>query len=275
MTSHRLILTLGALAASSTLALADHGRDFLIVEDTHVPAPGNGQALLNFEWERTSGENEFGLEPGFTFGVLPQLAIGVQASFRDEADEGWDYSAVRPNLHFVLTPDSWKLPFRASISAAYQFASGDADAAESDDHHEEAHDDHGHEHEHEHAVEADTHSHAVSGVHNHTDDLFTFRLNLETNLTDSTRLAGNLIGVFPDGSSATWGYAAGIRQTLTEQVGVGIEALGDFESDGWQELSGAIYLEPVSNFLVKIGAGFGLNDSSPDFILRAGLNWKF
>ena len=276
MTQKSFVLTLASLAASSSLVLAHHGRDFLVVEDAHIPAPGAAQALLNFEWEKSGSESEFGLEPGFIIGVLPQVALGLEASFRDEADEGWDYNSIRPNLHIGLTPSSWNLPFKAALSASYQFVSGGSGGeGEAESEHVDHDHEHADEHEHEHAAEASGHDHGFVGIHNHDDDLFTIRLAVETNLTDSTRLVGNVIGVFPDGGSASWGYAAGIRQTLTSQVALGLEAVGDFDTHGWQELVGAVYFEPISALTVKLGAGFGLNDESPDFILRAGLNWRF
>lgn len=255
-------LFLGTLSLSS----AHHGRDFLLAEDAHLPAPGTGHALFNFEWEH--GDNdEYGLEPGAMIGVLPQVGLGVDLSFRDEGD-GWEYSSVRPRLFFQLTPHESNLPFRAALSIGYQFVNGGG-GSEGEEHH---HDDELAMEEEEHHEE---HSHAHGGVHNHDQDLLTTRLILETNLSDSTRLVFNLISILPDGGGADWGYAAGIRQTISDKVAVGLEAIGDFSSGGYHELVGAIYAEPISSLTVKLGAGFGLTDESPDFALHAGLNWRF
>lgn len=266
-----LPFTLALFGATTFTAFAHHGRDFLVVEDAHLPRPGAFQAMASFEWERTNGSNHFGIEPGVLLGVLPQLSVGVETSFRDE-DNGWEYTAVRPKVHLGLTPDSWKLPFKASLSAAYQFASGspDSETPESSHHH---HDEDAH-HDHDSEPEADSHHHADS-IHNHSEDLFSVRLAIETNLTESTRLVANVIGSFPDSGSAAWGYAIGIRQALTDQVGLGLEALGDFETDGWQELSAAVYFDPADALTLKLGAGVGLNDQSPDFLLRMGATWRF
>jgi hypothetical protein len=239
--------------------MAHHGRDFLLVEDTHLPAPGSVQALLNFEWERTGSTNEYGVEPGLLFGVMPHLALGLETSFRDEG-EGWDYANVTPKLHVLLTPDSAKLPFRAALSVGYQFAKGAAEE---------------HEAEAEEGEEEEHHHHEFSGIHNHDSDLLSLRLAVETKLTDSTTLAANLISILPDGDSVKWGYAVGVRQALGSGVSVGVEALGDFDSEGWQEITGAVYYEPTCNCVFKLGAGFGLTDNTPDFMLRFGTVYRF
>lgn len=271
MSKSFLPVSLALLGAASLTSFAHHGRDFLVVEDAHLPNPGAFQAMATFEWERTNGSDHFGIDPGLLLGVLPQLAIGVETSFRDES-EGWEYTAVRPNIHLGLTPDAWKLPFKASLSAAYQFASGSPHRDTPEPAHDH-HADHGHHHQ-DSEPEADTHHHANS-IHNHSEDLFSVRLAIETNLTDSTRLVGNIIGSFPDSGSAAWGYAIGIRQSLNDITSLGVEALGDFEADGWQELSAAVYFDPADALTLKLGAGVGLNDQSPDFLLRLGATWRF
>jgi hypothetical protein len=256
------LLTVTTFLASFPLltAQAHHGRDFLLVEDTHLPQAGHVQALLNFEWERTDGVDSFGLEPGVVFGVTSFLSLGVETSFRDESPAGWDYATVRPNLQLLLTPPSAKLPFRASLNAGYQFAQSAAEepAAESED------------------LDAgpDAH-HAFNGIHNHDADLIQLKLALETNLAEGTVLAGNLICVIPDGDSPHWGYAIGLRQTLTTQWAIGAEALGDFNTKGWHEVSGAVYFEPNCDFTFKLGLGFGLTEHSPDILVRAGVTYRF
>ncbi len=238
-------------------AVAHHGRDFLLVEDTHLPAPGSVQALLNFEWERTGSANEYGVEPGVLLGVMPHLALGVETSFRDEGD-GWEYANVTPKVHVLLTPDSAKLPFRAALSVGYQFAQGVAE-----------------EHEEEGEAEEEEHHHEFSGIHNHDSDLLSLKLAVETKLTDATTLGGNLISILPEGDSAKWGYALGVRQALGSGVSVGVEAMGDFDAAGWQEISAAVYYEPTCQYVFKLGAGFGLTDNTPDFMLRIGAAYRF
>lgn len=118
------------------------------------------------------------------------------------------------------------------------------------------------------------HSHSGS-IHNHEDNLFTARLIFEADLTPSTLLVGNLIGVVPEGGSAAWGYAVGLRQRVRPGLSVGVEALGDFNSHGHQEVLGAVFWEPMHHVLIKVGAGTGLTAVSPDATIRAGVLWMF
>jgi hypothetical protein len=118
------------------------------------------------------------------------------------------------------------------------------------------------------------HSHA-GGIHNHDDNLFTARLIFEADLTPRTLLVANLINVLPEGGSAAWGYALGLRQRLRPGLSIGMEALGDFDANKHQEVLGAVFWEPVPHVLFKVGVGTGLSSVSPDATLRAGVLWMF
>ena len=274
------VLALATFLAVSS-AHAHHGQDFLLLEDYHLPAPGSGHLLTNFEWENGDAD-EYGLTPAFMLGILPQLALSVEADFRDEATSNWDYSSVTPMAHFQITPSSSTFPIKFGISAGYQF--GNADEASSDHHSEEA-EEHDHEaeagHHDEHDADAHAkaedeaeHAHDHSGsVHAHGVDAFMGRFIVEGDFGD-TKAIFNLLSVVTD-DEAAWGYAAGVRHKFTEQVALGVEALGDFESDGWHEIDLGAYYEPVQQVTLKLGAGFGLTDATPDFILRTGVIWRF
>lgn len=272
------LLSLAGAFCIST-ASAHHGQDFILLEDYHLAAPGQGHFMTNFEWESYSDRDEFGLAPGLIFGVLPRVGLGIDVSFRDE-DEGWGYSNVTPTAHFQLTNPESKFPIRVSLSVGYQFADGGAGDGEEAEH-EDEHAEHGHEHGHadhhedhgdDHHVSA-AHSHSGS-IHNHDADLLASRLIIEGDLGD-TKLLFNLISFVEDGGDAAWGYAAGARHKFHEQVSAGIEAMGDFESDGWHELVAGLYIEPVHSLTLKLGAGFGLTEETPDFTLRTGFVWRF
>ena len=112
------------------------------------------------------------------------------------------------------------------------------------------------------------------GVHNHDDNLWTARLVAELDL-GNTRILFNLLGLAPEGRGPSWGYAAGIRQQLTHSLGVGVESMGDFSSEGLHEMVLACYFSPAHSVTMKVGAGVGLTDASPDFSLRTGLVWRF
>lgn len=263
-------------------AHAHHGQDFLLLEDYHLPAPGSGHLITNFEWENGDAD-EYGLTPAFMLGILPQLALSVEADFRDEATSNWDYSSVTPMAHFQITPSSSTFPIKFGMSAGYQF--GNASEASSDHHADEAvvdeheHDEEAGHHEHEadahaEAEEEAEHEHSHSGsVHAHGVDAFVGRFIIEGDF-GNTKAIFNLLSVVTD-DEAAWGYAAGVRHKVTEQVALGVEALGDFESDGWHEIDLGAYFEPVHHVTLKVGAGFGLTDATPDFILRTGVIWRF
>lgn len=271
------ILTFTAWAGMAACALAHHGQDFLLLEDHHLPAPGQGHLMTNFEWEKYPNADEFGLSPGILFGILPQVALGVDVHFRDESD-GWNYTNVMPSAHFQITPPDLDFPIKVGLSIGYQFADGAAGDEEEprNDHAEDDHEhgDHNAGDDHEHQAE-EGHSHSHSGsIHNHDNDLLASRLIIESDF-GNTKILFNLLSLVEDGGDAAWGYAAGVRQKVCDQLALGVEAMGDFESDGWHELVGGIYYEPVHSLTLKLGAGFGLTEESPDFILHSGLVWRF
>ena len=119
--------TLLALAALTTTALAHHGRDFILVEDYICPAPGSAFLLGNFEWEKGGEGSEYGFSPSLMVGVLPQLSLSVETSFREEVGGDWRYSSVTPSAHIQLTAPDSKFPVRFGFSAGYQFADSAAD----------------------------------------------------------------------------------------------------------------------------------------------------
>jgi hypothetical protein len=135
----------------------------------------------------------------------------------------------------------------AAASAAHSHAAGDTDSG---------------------------HSHSGS-IHNHDDNLFSARLIIEADLTSDTLLVANLINVIPEGGDAAWGYAVGLRQRLRPGLSVGVEALGDFDRNKHQEVLGAVFWEPMHHVLLKLGVGTGLNATSPDPTVRAGVLWMF
>lgn len=353
----KLFLRFAAIAALllpfSPAARADHGQNFLMLQDADISAPGDGHLLGTFSWERYGGEDSFGLSPGFNVGLLPRVALSVHAAFGDEGD-GWTFRSVLPELHIDLTPRDSGLPFRVALSAGYQFAddsnkpetrrayyveeqrprsgksarraaaprTAPADTATTPPPPSNSgpdapgnqqgpdapgsytpkrapkHSGHGAEPAPKPAktqpasagrrgreTEMETVrvkryqtlslDHYHSAVHNHDDDLFTARLILEADLTPSTLFVFNVISVVPDHGDAGWGYAAGIRQTVSDHLALGIEALGDFDSRGQQNLLGAAYWTPIHHFTLKLGAGAGLTKESPDFSLRAGLVWEW
>lgn len=275
----RSILLPGLLALAiwfgmNTSAPAHHGQDFILLEDHHLPVPGQGHLMTNFEWEKHPDANEYGLAPGLLFGILPQVALGVDVQFRDELDD-WNYVNVIPSAHFQITPPKLDFPIKVGLSIGYQFADGAAGDGDDEDSAESAHSHAEDEHAHGGHEAEDGHVLSHSGsIHNHDNDLLATRLILESGFGD-TKFLFNLISLVEDGGDAAWGYAAGVRHRVIHELAFGIEAMGDFESDGWHEIVGGIYYEPIHSLTLKLGAGFGLTEESPDFILHSGLVWRF
>lgn len=273
-----LALLTASLCLASTAAFAHHGQDFLLIEDYQQAAIGKFYFISNFEWENSSEGDEFGLSPSVMVGVLPMTALSIDTDFRKEPDGDWRYNSVTPALHVQLTPNDSACPLKFAISGGYQFVDGGSSFdGEVEHHHEEAehHDEHGEEHEHEHEEAGEGHHHSHGGsVHNHDSDAFVGRFIVEADL-GQTKVVANLLSLVADGEDAAWGYAVGARHKVTKEVALGVEALGDFESDGWHELMAGAYIEPSHLLTFKIGVGFGLTEATPDFTLRTGLTYRF
>lgn len=251
-----------ALAGSCFLpkaAQAHHGMDFLTVQSYEIPGPLGAYLFTDFEWERTDGDNEYGIEPGLLLGLLPRTALEVQASFGKEPGGDWRYQSVTPSLLIQLTPPDSKSPFRVALSAGYEFAD-ELEAVEEE--HEEG-DEHGEE----------EHGHSEGG-HHHGVDGFEGRLIFEYEAGDWL-FGTNFVADTDENDDAAFGYSAGVRYRVCQGFATGVEAHGDFEGGGEHELIAGFYFEPVHSAVIKIGAGFGLNEESPDFSLRTGLVWRF
>lgn len=263
-----LALAIALAACGAPHAHAHHGQDFILLEDWHLPAPGSGYLMTNLDWEKYSGRDEYALAPSLMLGIAPRMALSVDVDYREESDD-WRYNSVLPAAHFQITGPDTELPFRVALNVGYQFVDGAGAATDADSHGDE----HRGEHHDGPAVTSERHSHS-SSVHNHDSDALISRLIVEGDFGD-TKAIFNLIALAGDGGGANWGYAAGVRHKVIDHVAVGIEALGDFESDGWHELVGGVYCEPVHSITLKLGAGFGLTEATPDFTLRTGFVWRF
>ena len=112
-------------------------------------------------------------------------------------------------------------------------------------------------------------------IHVHGQDAFIGRFIMETDLGDNDKLVVNLINVLPDDGTAAWGYAAGLRHTLTHAVSVSVEAMGDFSADGYHEISLGAFVIPNHHVTLRAGAGMGLTPASPDWSIRGGVVWRF
>ena len=270
------VAAVAAAALWAVPAQAHHGRDFLVVQDYSLPSPLSGNIVTNFSWEDGGADDEFRLEPGFIVGLAPRLALETSVSFQDEGS-GWDYASVDPALHIQLTGPESRCPIKIGLSAGYQFGNADGEGHDHGHGEEAEHrDEHGEdEHGGGHAHEAGEAGHEHTGIHRHGEDLFHARLVLETDITEQLKGVVNLIGIVPDKGSAAWGYAAGLRYAINHGIGLGAEAIGDFGDGNEHEIIAAAYFTPVHQVSMKVGAGFGLTEETPDFSLHAGLVFRW
>lgn len=269
----RAVLT-AALVASLIVARparGHHGQDFLVVQSYHVPGSLSAHAFGDFEWSRLDGGNGYEFQPGVMVGILPRTALEVTTLFEKSGAEAWRYSSVTPSVVLQLTPPDSKLPFRVAVSAGYEFADERGGAERHEEEHAE--DGHGEEGHHGEQAEPGSHRHGDAG-HHHGTSGFEGRLILETEAA-GFRIGVNFIADTDDEGDAIFGYAGGVRYAFTSAIAAGVEAQGDFEGDGGHELIGALYFTPMSSLIVKVGAGFGLNENTDDFTLRTGVMWRF
>jgi len=240
---------------------AHHGQDFITVEGYEIPDTFKAVLFSDFGWERIDGSNEYGTEPSLLLGLFPRTALEVQTRFGQEPGGDWRYTSVTPSLLFQLTAPDSKNPFRVAVSLGYGFV--DEPAAE-EPHHDEAEED---THEGgDHHEEASGHQHGVSG--------FEGRVIMEY-CTGDWLLGGNFIVDTGVDDDLTYGYSAGVRYRVCEAFSTGMEAEGDFADHGSHQLIAGVYFEPMHQTVIKLGAGFGLTEESPDFTLHMGLVFRF
>lgn len=251
-----------------------------------MPAALTGVILNSFEWSSMSGDDEFSMEPGVFTGLTTFLGAGANVSF-SESGQGWAYSSVTPNIVFRLPSD---LPVTFAVWAGYQFAVPGNDQHEAEG---GAPHDHGveqcgpefgpdappcdqggppHDHgSHSHGAGGHTHT----GVHRHgTSGLFT-RFIIDARLSSQDRLVLNLINfITPDGKPGT-GYAAGYRHEFSHDFSTSLEITGDFGAGASHQALGAIQAALVSHLSIRLGVGFGLTPTSPDFSIHSSVLWRF
>jgi hypothetical protein len=270
------------LLGTTHFVLAHHGQDFLLNYDTDVPEIKRAVAFSAFEWSREGDTDEISFEPGFLVGVVPGFALGTTVRVADEGSGSWDYSGVNPMIQyqFPTRGDRWSF----GIFAGYLFADGET-------HHHSETTVHIHDpnpggidlgpdappagpvtHIHEES-ESDEHSH--TGIHRHDEDHFQLRLLFQARLWKDSKWVGNLICVTPGGGDYAFGYSTGLRQQLSHEWAVGVESIGDFNTQGDHEVLAGVYWTPVHSCTVRLGAGTGIGSESKDFAIHSGITWRF
>lgn len=113
------------------------------------------------------------------------------------------------------------------------------------------------------------------GIHRHGEEGLTARLIVEAALGHHDKLIFNLINFTPRHGYTGWGYAAGWRHEFNHDFATSIEAIGDYESTGYQQAVVAAHWSPWHSVTFKLGLGAGLSDETPDFSVVTGLVYRF
>jgi hypothetical protein len=265
---------------------AHHGRDFIFIQDSAIPAPFNGVVLAGFEWSREGDDSEFSSEPGFYMGLTPALAFGLTAGFSDEGD-GWNSSGFTPQLVVSLLPATGPMNFRMGLWTGYEFANdvgtsfrGTVQKPTKTDPDDD--DDPGIDPLHTGGPEPipgtgmDYHD-SRGGIHRHGESGWYSRFIMEADLSHHTRVVFNLVS-FVSGNSGRpgFGYATGIRHEFNHDLSLGLEAIGDFRSRGSShQLLATTMIGLPGHLSLRLGFGGGLTEASPDFTLHSSLMWRF
>ncbi|MGE9270719.1 MAG: hypothetical protein ACQKBU_07935, partial [Verrucomicrobiales bacterium] len=113
------------------------------------------------------------------------------------------------------------------------------------------------------------------GIHRHGEDYFSSRLILEWQALENTRAVANLIIVSGGWSDIAYGYSIGIRHDFSSHWAVGLEAIGDLDSNGEHEIVGGVWFSPRHDLNIRLGLGTGLGGNSPELATFSGLTWRF
>ncbi|MCX6857816.1 MAG: hypothetical protein NTV80_23265 [Verrucomicrobia bacterium] len=269
------------LLLTTTLS-AHHGRDFILIQDSAIPAPFTGVAIAGYEWTSDGDTNESSTEPGFFMGIAPALAFGLSAGFSDEGD-GWNYTGVTPQFVVSILPATGPLNFRVGLWTGYEFAEEQADSghsgATSHSHNSGSGPDAGPVAPHGHgAAGSGGHDHGShGGIHRHGESGWYNRVIMEADITHHTRVILNLISfVSGNGGGPGFGYAAGVRHEFNHDLSLGIETIGDFEErQSSHQVLFTTMIGLPSHFSLRLGVGGGLTRAAPDFTLHSSVLWRF
>lgn len=274
-------------------AHAHHGRDFILIQDSAIPAQFGGVVIAGYQWSRDGDEDFFSSEPGFYIGLAPALAFGLTAGFSDDGN-GWQYTGVTPQFVLSLLGPSGPRNVRVGLWAGYEFAEssslssgtralppgggngngGGPDARSLAAAHTGPVALHAGGHG---SVQSGQDNTSGRGINRHGESGLYSRFIVEADLATRTRAIANLISFVPDGGGkAGFGYAAGVRYEVNHDLSLGVEALGEFLSYGSSHevlLTTMIGLPGHLSF--RLGVGGGLTRSSPDFTLSTSFLLRF
>ena len=265
--------------------MAHHGQDFFVTLDARVPAKNGFSAFST----TAAGEDDFSLETGLITGVGAGLAAGFTVDFSDTGS--FQANGITPILQW--SAPLGESPFRLGAAFTYHF-------------HDSSRSAHGGGHSH------GGHSHArvappapffmlsaplmlafnpdapltpnpqpaaavgdSSTIHLHDEDFFLTRLILENELSQHTRVVGNLILAGTSSSDTAIGYALAVRHSFTHEWAVGFEAIGDFNTGGYHQLVAGVIHSPRHDLGLRLGVSHGLGATDEGATGLFGITWRF
>ena len=235
------IITLTALAPRHARAC---GRDFSLCDPASLPKSGSTLLIPTFKWERNGGQDEFEFSTGVVQPLSKRVAFDGYVSFSNEGN-GWETETVTPGLLIDLTPNLEDSRVRFGAFAAYKFA-----------------------------VNGDEEEEFVSANQLDAYNQLETRLIVEAEVTEKLGVVANLLTTVHEGK-ARWGYAAGARYELREEIGGSLEVIGDFQDGGKHQAFANVWWEPKEGISYRVGVGKGLSERAEDVTVLSGLVVEF
>ena len=277
-----------SLVVSTLFAHGHHGQDFLVNVDARAPEQGGVVTFVTGAFSDELDGDEWSVESGFLVGLGGGFSVGASAEWLDEG-EGLDFESVSPLVQWaaVLSDDRW----RVGLAARYVFADEGKHGARD-----------GHSHSHSKRGRADEtslfgkfasfnpdrppivvgggHSHGADGgghggIHRHGENLFVGRAILEWQPRKDLRLVANYLLVSGGNDDFSHGYSFGTRFDINHHLGVGLEAIGDFDTKGEHEVFGGVWWSPTNRLNLRVGIGHGVGAFSPGTSVVTGVTWRF
>ncbi|WP_411846925.1 hypothetical protein AAFN60_05345 [Roseibacillus persicicus] len=275
--------------ASATVVFGHHGQDFLVTLDTATPHPWQLFSTSGFDYSKQGSEEELSLLQGFTLGLPSGFTAGASYRIGDEGSGQWASESITPTLQW----NGAKLEWGEHSSLSLGFALGwEIPTSGTSSNHS-----HGgdlalqdcssligipalyqacllaNEERLNHSHDEDGHSH--DGIHRHGESHGFLRLIAELELGERDKIASNLIAVFPEDGDPAFGYALAYRHRFNELFSAGLEATGDFDSNGEHLLYLTTTFYPNDSFSITLGTATGLTPDSADLSVQSLLTWRF
>ena len=114
----RSILVAITFLLSGTSVYAHHGRDFLLVQTSHIPEPGGFYGLTRQDYTQEE-HDEVEVEVAFLFGLLDWMAVEVHGHIEKQSRESPNYESTAPAIHWRFTPRAYSIGVGASVECEF------------------------------------------------------------------------------------------------------------------------------------------------------------